>query len=436
MAFGKYSFVRFLLIIVSFLCIAPPATAQFASLNSDPLFRITLPPGNPYRQSGTVTYTIGEGASRALLRYKEVAIKVMQGEREILSVPTDRLPIRFKWDTTYVPDGRYQIRVVVTEKNGVEKIADYCRADVSNGPRLPEQPTLRTALPLPHPKWNAATIPSKLAGGETTLSITDWPSSVPDTMTPIVYVFKDGIMVNTLAAGPNPSGGDREFVINTSDWKSGTYRFVLMAADLETRREETCDEFVATLGGSGTKPATGLAPLPKREQWIPRNVPSNLPPYPTYEPGASNGEIEAVKKKRFEWVLAVARSVGDPHPEICAAQFAQESGWGEHMSGVNNMFGIKASPGEDATAKATTEWDGNGQYATTDYFKNYTSVYQCIVDRCQRFLKRPHYAKYWTARGSSAAIQALYDGGYCTDPDYVSAIMNIVDRQQRRVATR
>lgn len=55
--------------------------------------------------------------------------------------------------------------------------------------------------------------------------------------------------------------------------------------------------------------------------------------------------MAASKKPLFSntWdgVMEVARSAGAKYPELVAAQWALESGWGEHTSGKNNFFGLK-----------------------------------------------------------------------------------------------
>ena len=56
-------------------------------------------------------------------------------------------------------------------------------------------------------------------------------------------------------------------------------------------------------------------------------------------------------------VLAAARVAGAKFPQVVAAQWALESGWGKYISGKNNFFGIKGHPG---TVKHTWEvFDGH-----------------------------------------------------------------------------
>ena len=52
----------------------------------------------------------------------------------------------------------------------------------------------------------------------------------------------------------------------------------------------------------------------------------------------------------WEGVIAAAKKAGAKFPEVVAAQWALESGWGKHTSGKNNFFGLKGS-GSDRQTK-------------------------------------------------------------------------------------
>ncbi|MEK9632041.1 MAG: glucosaminidase domain-containing protein, partial [Synechococcus sp.] len=54
-------------------------------------------------------------------------------------------------------------------------------------------------------------------------------------------------------------------------------------------------------------------------------------------------------------VYAAAKRAGAKFPECVAAQWALESGWGEHTSGQNNFFGVKATGGEPYSSCTTWE---------------------------------------------------------------------------------
>jgi len=133
-------------------------------------------------------------------------------------------------------------------------------------------------------------------------------------------------------------------------------------------------------------------------------------------------------KPEYVGVMQIAKKSGDPHPEITAAQWALESGWGKHMSGKNNPFGQKAkkdkggNPIEPATLRRTREVIGGKEIFINDYFKDYPTQDAAIAEHAQK----------WTARktqpGSSPleAAAAIKAAGYATDPNYVKSLANIV----------
>ena len=56
----------------------------------------------------------------------------------------------------------------------------------------------------------------------------------------------------------------------------------------------------------------------------------------------------------------LGKAAGAKFPELLAAQASLESGWGSRLSGKNNYFGIKGTPG---TVVSTQEWV-NGEFVT------------------------------------------------------------------------
>ena len=139
--------------------------------------------------------------------------------------------------------------------------------------------------------------------------------------------------------------------------------------------------------------------------------------------GATSG-ISAEQKAMFDKVLRAAAANGDKHPEVAAAQWAIESGWGKHQSGENNYFGIKARAGEDATVRRTAEQDANGNVSYINArFKNFASLEDGIKGRVD-LLNSSRYqnAGYGTAATSAEAIAAVKRAGYATDVNYTSKL--------------
>jgi hypothetical protein len=134
------------------------------------------------------------------------------------------------------------------------------------------------------------------------------------------------------------------------------------------------------------------------------------------------------QKPRYEasWkaVEHVAGDCGAKWPQVVAAQWALESGWGKHLSGKFNFFGIKGTPG---TSKETKEFL-NGKWVTiTDTFKDYTTPEACIED-----LIRLWYKDYKGFKGVNRATsweeccQLLQREGYATDPTYPQKLIRLI----------
>ena len=51
----------------------------------------------------------------------------------------------------------------------------------------------------------------------------------------------------------------------------------------------------------------------------------------------------------WEGISACAKQVGAKFPELVAAQWALESGFGRHVSAKNNFFGLKGSGASSTT---------------------------------------------------------------------------------------
>jgi hypothetical protein len=127
-------------------------------------------------------------------------------------------------------------------------------------------------------------------------------------------------------------------------------------------------------------------------------------------------------------VQAVATQMGAKWPQVVAAQWALESGWGKHVSGKFNFFGIKGTPG---TTKDTKEFL-NGKWVTiTDTFKDYQTPEACIED-----LIRLWYKDYRGFKGVNRATsweeccKLLQKEGYATDPTYPQKLITLIKQNQ------
>ena len=123
-------------------------------------------------------------------------------------------------------------------------------------------------------------------------------------------------------------------------------------------------------------------------------------------------------------IYELAKNAGAKFPEVVAAQWALESGFGKHLSGKNNYFGIKGKPG---TARPTKEWV-NGKFVTvTDYFKDFSSPEECVqylVDRW--FNDYKNYKGVNRADSAAEAARLLVIEGYATDPNYTTKLVKLM----------
>ena len=128
----------------------------------------------------------------------------------------------------------------------------------------------------------------------------------------------------------------------------------------------------------------------------------------------------------WDGIYNCAVKAGADWPEVVAAQWALESGWGKHTSGKNNYFGIKGK----GTVANTWEDYGNGPVNVKDEFKDYDRPIDCITDLVDKW-----YKDYRTYKGVNRAAsveecaQLLKAEGYATDPLYSSKLISIIREQ-------
>lgn len=120
----------------------------------------------------------------------------------------------------------------------------------------------------------------------------------------------------------------------------------------------------------------------------------------------------------------LGKAAGAKFPELVAAQAALESGWGEHVSGKNNYFGIKGSPG---TIKTTQEWNGSRMVTIEDEFKDFDTPLDSVKHLVSRWYE--DYRGYRGVNRASTAQEAamlLKEEGYATDPVYSELLINLM----------
>lgn len=123
-------------------------------------------------------------------------------------------------------------------------------------------------------------------------------------------------------------------------------------------------------------------------------------------------------------IKEAARVAGAKFPEVVAAQWALESGYGKHISGKNNYFGLKG-PG---TTKQTTEFINGQKITVSASFIDFDSLFDCVD-----YLVRKWYKPYKWFNGVNRATtkeecaRLLVIEGYATDPEYSKKLVRIMN---------
>lgn len=134
----------------------------------------------------------------------------------------------------------------------------------------------------------------------------------------------------------------------------------------------------------------------------------------------------------WKGVAEIAKKEGAVYPELVAAQWALESGWGKHTSGKNNYFGLKGK-GTDCVTQEVV----NGNTITiTDGFIDFESIEQCVSYLVSRWhLDWNGYKGVNNAASAQEAAQELVKQGYATDPDYADKLIKLIKQQEKDAAT-
>lgn len=132
---------------------------------------------------------------------------------------------------------------------------------------------------------------------------------------------------------------------------------------------------------------------------------------------------------------------------ISAAQFILESGYGKTdlAQNANNCFGMKASLSGNTWSDSS--WDGKSKYTKVTKecydgktyvdmkadFRKYPCIEDSIADHSAYLLgalngNKKRYEGLKGCTDHKKAIQIIKDGGYATDPSYVTKILNIIDK--------
>ena len=149
-------------------------------------------------------------------------------------------------------------------------------------------------------------------------------------------------------------------------------------------------------------------------------------------PKTSSTGLQASSKTApgFKGFVDMAAKAGAKYPQLVAAQWALESGWGKTPSGKNNYFGIKAGAGEQGTSKQTWEVYGGKEVNTSARFKDFDSAQGSVNELVSRW--HQDYKGYKGVNNASSAFAAadmLKSEGYATDPNYPEKLKKIMRDQ-------
>jgi hypothetical protein len=118
-----------------------------------------------------------------------------------------------------------------------------------------------------------------------------------------------------------------------------------------------------------------------------------------------------------------ARRVGARFPELVAAQWCLESGFGRHFSGKNNIFGLK---GSGSTVSTKEFYDG--QWVTIKAgFIDFPSLAACVEYLVTRWYKDyKQFKGINNAPNRYTAARMLQEQGYATDPAYPAKLSKLM----------
>lgn len=149
-----------------------------------------------------------------------------------------------------------------------------------------------------------------------------------------------------------------------------------------------------------------------------------------------------------------AKSIENKHDipfEFILAQSALESGWGKSAIG-NNIFGIKANKSWTGrkVLVTTTEYhstnnvhypeiisiipmNGKFKYTVKDYFRDYDSIEDCLLDHAKFLIENKRYSKAFEYKDAENFALEVAKAGYATAPDYSTQLISMIHSVRKRL---
>ena len=130
--------------------------------------------------------------------------------------------------------------------------------------------------------------------------------------------------------------------------------------------------------------------------------------------------IAAAREAQATWKIPAS---------VTLAQWAQESGWGEHMPpGSNNPFGIKAVNGQPFVVAQTHEVINGVTKIVTARFRKFDSLADAFKAHAGLLAVNPEFAAA-RARLPNATEFAEALWHYATDPHYGDELANLIEEE-------
>ena len=117
------------------------------------------------------------------------------------------------------------------------------------------------------------------------------------------------------------------------------------------------------------------------------------------------------------------------YPSVMLAQAALESNYGESQLSLDyhNYFGIKAHGHHRSVRLETIEYYSATPTTITDNFCVYNNPNDCFSDYAELLTENDNYSDAVGAPSPAIAAKALQAGGYATDPNYASKLIQIIN---------
>ena len=134
-------------------------------------------------------------------------------------------------------------------------------------------------------------------------------------------------------------------------------------------------------------------------------------------------------------IATAAARAGAKFPDLLAAQWALESGFGRYPAGKFNYWGIKATGRTKGTIKTTKEFI-NGKWITIEAnFRNFASIQEGVDYLVARWYKDwEQYKGVNRATTREEAARLLVKEGYATDPEYSAKLIRLLDQYSTKDA--